>query len=134
MKDGLLRRNIINENFVGLEGRMLEHSIAVGTSPGGLLLHAIPSLSVAHEWICCVLRTMHTQPAPFGIITALYTNLTTTSLCCGKAADSCSSTSTLFALAFDPLVHRCLTRTVCDGERLTVFADDIAVAIACLRC
>lgn len=75
------------------------------------------------------------------VISALRDNFTIAILLCGQEVATFSVTSgikqgcplsgTLFALALDPLVRRCLPRSVLDG--LTVFADDMALAVACLR-
>lgn len=58
---------------------MLEHSTAVDTLPGGLLLDfasVFPSLS--HEWLFRVLRVMLIPEALLRIVAALYDNFTTT--------------------------------------------------------
>lgn len=72
----------------------------------------------------------------------LYDNFTTLLFCEQEVATSlvtsgrtqgCPLGGTLFALALDPLVRRFLAHSVLSSVRFTVFADDMALAIECLR-
>lgn len=137
---GRVRNRSISDNIIELKGTITIYSQCAGRTTAGLLLDfAKAFLSLDHDFMWAVLRTMGLRASIVSVVQLLYYQLVTQILYKGRVPVShpiasgikqgCPLSGTLFALSLDPLIRYYLMEITLRSSVICAFADDLGLVL-----